>query len=178
MNRFEFINWLEDVRQGTRRLISIIPEDACDFRLTDESLTIREMSHSFSLLEEQFVRGVCTNDWSDPGNPADARRQLTSALSEETDDYGLSDDVPDDFDSCGEIIDHLDNIHQEALDILAELTDEEFQTRKVVVPWGEEATIQRLLIGMVEREVHNRSELYIALKIYGVPVTDMIIFGP
>lgn len=154
------------------------PDEAFDFRLHEDSPTILRLMQAFAGLEERFVRGICTGDWSNPDNPMDTRHQQISAFREETDDYEFSVtglEVPDTVD---EILEHLDRIHQEALDILAEITDDEFLTLRVQVPWGEEGTIERLLTSMVEREIHNRSELYFALREYGIPVSEMIIWGP
>jgi len=178
MNKHEFIDWLEDVRVGTRRLIAMVPDEAFDYRAHNDAPTLEQLMRAFAGLEEQFVRGVCAGDWSDSKNPSDFRRQLQSAFAEDSDDPG---GFPDDvcrLETTDEIIDQLDRVHQEALDIIAELTDEEFQARRVMVPWGEEATIARLLLGMVEREIHHRTELYLALQQYGIPMSQMMIWGP
>lgn len=178
MRRYDFINWFEDVRVGTRRLISMMPEDSSEFRLHSDSQTMLELAQMFAKLEEQFVKGVCTGDWTDPTHPTDTRSQQFRAYEEETDDFLDETYEIESPDTIDEILDQLDHIHQEALDILAGISDEEFLTLRVAVPWGEEGTIQRLLIGMVEREIHHRSELYFALRGYGVPVSEMIIWGP
>jgi hypothetical protein len=178
MNRHEFIDWLEDVRVGTRRLISMVPDEAFEYRATDEAPTVEQLMRAFASLEDQFTRGVCAGDWSDPGSPSDARREIARAYAEDTDDFEFAEEMSESMYTADEILDHLDRIHQESLDIIAELSDEEFQARKVQVPWGEEATIQRLMIGMVEREIHHRTELYLALQQYGLPMSLLILWGP
>lgn len=178
MNRHEFIDWHEDVRVGTRRLIAMVPEEAFEYRASDEAPTVEQLMRVFASLEDQFTRGVCAGDWSDPANPSDARRQIRRAYAEDTDDEEIDDSLSEPLDNADAVLEHLDRIHQESLDIIAQLSDEEFQARKVQVPWGEEATMQRLMIGMVEREIHHRTELYLALKQYGIPMSRMIIWGP
>jgi len=178
MNRHEFIDWLEDVRVGTRRLISMVPEEAFEYKASDDAPTVEQLMRVFASLEDQFTRGVCAGDWSNPGSPSDARRQIATAYAEDTDDLEFSGVTSESMDTADEILDHLDRIHQESLDIIAELSDEEFQARKVQVPWGEEATIQRLMIGMVEREIHHRTELYLALQQYGIQMSQLILWGP
>ncbi len=177
MNRFEFINWFEDVRLGTRRLITVVTDDAFEFRAYDESPTIEQLMRSFAGLEEKFVKGVCSGDWSERSRDTDARFQQERAFAEETDDVdGFG--VVEVFDTGDDILENLDMVHQEALDIIADLTDDEFQNRKVNVPWGEESTIQRFLIGMVEREIHHRTELMLALRLFGIRLSDQILWGP
>ncbi len=178
MKRIDFINWFEDVRLGTRRLITMVPDEAFHYRAHPSSTDLEHLMRVFAGLEEQFVKGVCTNDWSMTNQPTDVRRQITRAYAEDTDDFEGLDSDTEFFETVDEIIDHLDMIHQEALDIIADLSDEEFQNRKVNVPWGEEATVQRFLIGMVEKEIHHRAELYEALRHYGTDMSPMIIWGP
>ena len=178
MNRHEFIDWFEDVRVGTRRLISMVPDEAFDYRQHENSPTLEQLMRAFGSLEERFVKGVCSGDWTDPLNPTDVRSQLRRAYAEDADDMDFVFDDSESLETSDDVLDHLDMIHQETLDILADLTDEEFQNSRVQVPWGEEATIQRLLIGMVEREIHHRTELYVALRQYGCRVNPMILWGP
>jgi len=178
MNRREFIDWSEDVRTGTRRLIAMVPEEAFDFQAHDDAPTVEQLMRAFSGLEEQFVKGVCRSDWSDKHNPRDIRRQRLRAYAEDTDELDIIDSEIELLGTADEILEHLDEIHQQALDVIADLSDEEFHNREVDVPWGERGTIQRLLVGMVEREIHHRTELYLALQQYGIPMSPMIIWGP
>jgi hypothetical protein len=178
MKRHDFIDWFEDVRVGTRRLISMVPDEALDFKPHEEALSVLGLMQVFAKLEGPFVRGVCTGDWTDPKHPTDPRSQQIRAFEEDTDDFCISEDGIELFETVDEVLENLDEIHQESLDILAEISDEEFINRRVEVPWGEIGTIERLLLGMAEREIHHRAELYFALREYGVPVSEMIIFGP
>jgi hypothetical protein len=177
LNRHEFIDWFEDVRAGTRRLISMVPEEAFDFRAWENGPTLEQVMRAFAGLESRYVRGVCTGDWSDPGNLQDVRRQMRDAFAEEADDPQYFEDECE-LQTVDEILDRLDQTHQESLDILADLTDEEFQNRRVDLPWGEQGTIMRLLLGLVEREIHHRTELYLALQQYGVTMHPMMLWGP
>lgn len=177
MNLHEFIDWFEDSRAGTRRLISIVPTEAFDFRQNENAPTIEQIIRAFASLEYTFIKGVCTGEWTDSGNPSDIRRQIFDTLSEEAGDPEYF-ELSEELDSAEAILDHLDRVHQECLDILAALSENEFQTRIVKVPWGEEASIARLLLGLVEREIHHRTELYLALQQYGIRMNPMILWGP
>ena len=176
MNRHEFIDWYEDVRVGTRRLISMTPEDALEFTINEQGTTIEMLLRAFASLEEQYVRGVCMDDWGGPSSPRKVKERQMQILAEETDDLDIMDvetlETPDD------ILNHLDSIHDEALNILADISDDEFQHRRVDLPWGEGGTISRLLLGLVEREIHHRTELFLALGKYGLKMSDQIIWGP
>jgi hypothetical protein len=181
MNKFDFVNWFEDVRYGTRRLISMVPDEAFDFRANPDSPSMEKLMRAFGSLEEQFVKGICKSDWTDARNPTDARRQMEAAFAEDTDELEGFCDLEYDTESLetvDDILDHLDMVHQEALDIIAQVDENNFSKRVVQVPWGEEATIERFLVGMVEREIHHRAELAFSLRLYGVPVTNQVIFGP
>ena len=155
----------------------MVPEDAFDFQAFDEGPTIEHLMRAFAGLEDQYIRGVCTGDWSDPKSPWDARRQMRDALSLNSGDTDIV-DACDQPETSGEILDYLDDVHQNSLDILADLSDEEFQHRWMAMPWGDEGTIARLLLGLVEREIHHRTELYISLQLYGIPMTTLMLWGP
>ena len=71
-----------------------------------------------------------------------------------------------------------DSFSEQTFDILADISEEEFLNRVVQVPWGEEGTIQRLMVGMVEREIHHRTELYLALQQFGIKMSPMVLWGP
>ncbi|MFH1675621.1 MAG: hypothetical protein ABIC40_01265, partial [bacterium] len=146
MNKHEFIDWYEDVRYGTRRLISIAPEEALDFRPHENSETIEQMMRMFGTLEEQFVKGICRGDWSDSDSLDDARSQICDAFAEDSGEVGELTENEESTESTDEIIDRLDRIHQESLDILADVTEEEFQSHLVALPWSEQGTIVRLLL--------------------------------
>ena len=177
LNRHEFIDWYEDVRVGTRRLISMVPDEAFEFQVCEGGPTIEQLTRAFAGLEDQYMRGVCLGDWSDPSNPWDARRQAREASADEAGDpQGF--EPTDCLETTDEILEHLDMVHQNALDVFVELSEEEFQKRVVELPWGERGTIARLLLGMVEREIHHRTELYMALQAFGVRMNPMIIWGP
>jgi len=177
MNRHEFIDWFEDVRVGTRRLIAMVPEEAFDFRAHKDAPTIEQLMRSFASLEKVFVRGVCTGDWSEAGVKNEIVRRVLDIVAEDAGEPPLE-DSEEELETSEQILEHLDQVHQEALDILAEVTEEEFQRRVVEVPWGERGTLVRLLLGMVEREVHHRTELYLALQQYGLPMHPMMLWGP
>jgi hypothetical protein len=177
LNRHEFIDWYEDVRAGTRRLIAMVPEDAFEFQAFKDGPTIEHLMRTFASLEDQYVRGVCTGDWSDPRSPWDSRKQVRDALSEDAGDSDLVDPC-DEPETSEDILDRLDETHQCALDILADVTEEEFQKRWVTLPWGDEGTISRLLLGLVEREIHHRTELYLALQLFGIRMHPQMLWGP
>lgn len=177
MTRHEFIDWYEDVRAGTRRLIGAVPEEAFEFQSFKDGPTIEQLMRTFASLEDQYIRGVCTGDWSDARNPWDARRQARDSFSEGASETDLIDTI-NEPETSEEILDFLDETHQCSLDILADINDKEFQNRWVVLPWCDEGTIARLLLGLVEREIHHRTELYIALQLFGIRLTTQMLWGP
>ncbi|HEX9743986.1 MAG TPA: hypothetical protein VGB30_01030, partial [bacterium] len=143
----------------------------------ENSPTVEMLMRAFAALEDQYVCGVCTGDWGDPSSPRAVKQRARDLLSEETDDWD-QDFYQDEMDTPDAILDHLDMIHDESLNILADLSDDEFQHRTVDLPWGETGTIARLLLGLVEREIHHRTELFLLLKHFGIRITDQVIFGP
>jgi hypothetical protein len=177
LNRHEFIDWYEDVRVGTRRLISIVPDEAFEFQANKCGPTIEQIIRTFASMEDQYIRGVVLGDWSDSRNADDMRRQVREAFAEEAGDAQYFEQV-DELETSDDVLDNLDEVHQNSLDILAELTEDEFQKRVVELPWGERGPISRLLLGLVEREIHHRTELYFALQAFGININTQILWGP
>lgn len=83
--------------------------------------------------------------------------------------------------TCGEIVRHLEHCHSEAMAALRGLSDADlYQPRPTLN--GPPVKAWRLLMAMVEHEVHHRSQLavYLALmgveppQIYGLGLEDVI----
>jgi hypothetical protein len=63
-------------------------------------------------------------------------------------------------------------------DILAGVTEEEFATRIVSVPWGWKSNLERMALDFREHFVNHKMQLFTYLKLLGLPVnTQTLYFG-
>jgi uncharacterized damage-inducible protein DinB len=62
---------------------------------------------------------------------------------------------------------YLDRCHEETLEILGQLQDEDLQ-RRCTTPGGASLPIWKWLRAMVEHEIHHRGQIYLYLSMLGV----------
>jgi hypothetical protein len=63
-------------------------------------------------------------------------------------------------------------------DILAGVTEEEFATKIVSVPWGWKSNLERMSLDFRDHFVHHKMQLFTYLKLLGLPVnTQTLYFG-
>jgi hypothetical protein len=64
------------------------------------------------------------------------------------------------------------------LEILAGITEEEFATKIVSVPWGWTSNLERMALDFREHFVNHKMQLFTYLKLLGLPVnTQTLYFG-
>lgn len=152
-----FIEYFEGVRRRTQRYVRVIPADSVDWTPKVGEFTCGEIVRHIAAAEEMFVGVIIEGTWRYPGHDAARHSGLDATLA------------------------RLDAGHVGAMARLSELPDEElYQPRPTLN--GPPVKAWRLLIAMVEHEVHHRSQLavYLALlgveppQIYGLGVEDVI----
>ncbi|MBF8964086.1 DinB family protein [Pontibacter sp. FD36] len=87
---------------------------------------------------------------------------------------------PSCYDGCGahlaagydDVLAYFQQMHEETVAILRELTDEDLQ-RKCATPGGGEIRVWKWLRAMVEHEIHHRAQLYLYLNMLGVRTPPM-----
>jgi hypothetical protein len=63
-------------------------------------------------------------------------------------------------------------------DILAGVTEEEFATKIVSVPWGWKSNLERMSLDFRDHFAHHKMQLFTYLKLLGLPVnTQTLYFG-
>jgi hypothetical protein len=63
-------------------------------------------------------------------------------------------------------------------DILAGVTEEDFATRIVSVPWGWKSNLEKMSLDFREHFVNHKMQLFTYLKLLGLPVnTETLYFG-
>jgi uncharacterized damage-inducible protein DinB len=147
-----FADYFDGVRRRTTGFFGAIPADRVDWAPKAGEYTCGDIVRHVAATERMFTRAVCDGQWSYPGHERAAAPTLEAALAE------------------------LDAAHAEctarlrALDDVALLT-----TRPALEPGAAAVRAWRLLLAMVEHEVHHRSQLASYLTWMGLQAPD--IFG-
>lgn len=86
----------------------------------------------------------------------------------------------DKFPSCNaiEALAKLEKDKTTLKEILAGVTEEEFATRIISVPWGWKSNMERMVLDFREHFVNHKMQLFTYLKLLGLPVnTQTLYFG-
>lgn len=152
-----FINYFDSIRRRTRSYIQTIPPDQIDWAPKAGELTCGDLVRHLAAAELMFVGAVVESRWYYRGHEAGLHPTLEATLSQ------------------------LDTSHLEAMNKLRTLSDSELSQPRPTLN-GPTVKAWRLLMAMVEHEVHHRSQLAVYLTllniepphIYGLGVEDVI----
>jgi uncharacterized damage-inducible protein DinB len=139
-----FISYFEGIRRRTLNYIKTIPADRLQWSPREGEFTVRDLVLHIAVTEKMFVGVFVTGKWKYEDNHA-----------------------AHDEDTLDQLVAHLEQNHSETMDTLRAVSDDElYQPR----PTLEGTTLKawRLLMMMVEHEVHHRSQLAVYLMLMGV----------
>ncbi len=140
-----FLDYFENVRQRTRRVIACVPADRLEWTYKEGKFTLGDLIRHIAAIERYMY--------------AETVQLRPSRYA------GHGRDLADGYDN---VMAFLDRMHHESMAIFAGLSDADLQ-RKCVTPAGAPITIWKWLRAMVEHEIHHRGEMYVYLGLLGVP---------
>ena len=152
-----FIDYFESIRRRTVNYIQTVPADHIDWSPKAGEFTCGDIVRHLAAGESMFVGAVTVGRWTYPGH-----------------DRAIAD-------SRDQVLTHLNDIHTAALTSLRTLDDTQLLQPRPTLN-GPPVKAWRLLMAMVEHEIHHRSQLamYLSLigikppHIYGLGVEDVI----
>jgi len=147
-----FADYFDGVRRRTLGFFRVIPADRVDWAPKDGEYTCGDIVRHVAASERMFAGAVCDGAWTYGGHARAKAPTLEAALAD------------------------LDAAHAECAARLRELGDGALETpRPPLEPGAAPVRAWRLLLAMVEHEVHHRSQLASYLTWMGVEAPD--IFG-
>jgi uncharacterized damage-inducible protein DinB len=147
-----FVDYSDGVRRRTREFFGVIPADRVDWAPRVGEYSCGDIVRHVAATETMFVGAVVDGRWEYPGHERSVAPTLVAALA------------------------RLDAGHAEATARLRGLADAELgETRPALEPGARPVRAWRLLLAMVEHEVHHRSQLASYLTWMGLEAPD--IFG-
>lgn len=136
-----FIRYFDGIRRRTLTFVWAIPANKFDWSPQEGELTCVEIVRHLAAAEVMFVTAFIEGRWLYPGH-----------------------EDPSDLDQA---VARLVTTHTQQMDRLRATSDEElFQSRPTLN--GPPAKAWRLLMAMIEHEVHHRSQLAVYLAMMGV----------
>ena len=152
-----FIKYFEGIRRRTLHFIEAVPTDKLDWSPAAGEFTFADLIRHITAAEMMFVNAVLLGRWQYAGHTSTLLAQRDTLLAD------------------------LNNIHTEAMTQLSDLADTALNEDRPSLD-GPMVKTWRLLMAMIEHEIHHRSQLamYLTLihvpapHIYGLGVEDVI----
>src|SRR5262245_60801614 len=152
-----FVDYFASIRRRTLTYVRTIPAERLGWSPREGEFTCGELVRHLAAAEQMFVGAVVEGRWRYPGHTYDPAQPLDALIAE------------------------LEGGHAAALERLRALDDDVLAQPRPTLN-GPPAKAWRLLMALVEHEIHNRSQLalYLALmgleppQIYGLDVEDVI----
>ncbi len=149
-NATAFITYFAGIRRRTLLYCQSIPAEQIDWAPRPGEFTCGDLVRHIAAIEQMFVGVAAANRWMYPGHERSLAPSLDDALA------------------------HLAASHTSAVATLGTLSDADLSTARQAID-GRPLPVWRVLMLMVEHEVHHRSQLAEHLSTMGV--TPPQIFG-
>lgn len=146
-----FLDYYGKIRQRTKRLIAVIPEEHLEWAYLPGKFTIADQIRHIAAIERYMFAETIA------GRPCIYQ--------------GCGRELADGYEN---ILFYFDKMHQESLAIFNNLADEDLQ-RKCITPGNTEISVWKWLRAMTEHEIHHRAQLYLYLNMLHVKTPP--IFG-
>ncbi len=150
-NISSFLDYYGKIRQRTKRLIAVIPEQHLDWAYLPGKFTIADQIRHIAAIERYMFAETIA------GRPCIYK--------------GCGKELADGYEN---ILLYFDKMHEESSEIFRNLTDEDLR-RKCMTPGNTEITIWKWLRAMTEHEIHHRAQLYLYLNMLQIKTPP--IFG-
>lgn len=139
-----FLKYYENLRKRTLKVIECIPPDQMDWTHREGKFTFADLIRHLAATERfMFAETVQNKKSVYPGHEKD-----------------LADGYDD-------VLQFLNEMHDESMQIFSRLTDEDLQN-KCLTPNDTPITVWKWLRALAEHEIHHRGQIYALLGMLGV----------
>ncbi len=139
-----FLKYYENIRKRTQRVVDTIPRDRIEWTHQEAKFTLGDLVRHIAATERyMFGENVQGRESRYPGHG----RELA--------------------DGYDNVMRYFEDMHAEAMDIFAGLTDADLET-KCTTPGSVSMSKWKWLRAMVEHETHHRGQIYLMLGMLGV----------
>lgn len=162
MTRKEYLIYVEGIFKAAKGLVQQVTEDRLDFKPQEGLMTVAQIVKHLSDALGGSLAMAISQSW--PDIPADQMLPPAEQMPSAT--------------SVQESLKEMDNDWQLLLSEIDKLTDEEFTTTKIHVPWIPfPVTYEAYLMQAMEHLSNHRMQLFIWLKLSGLPLNTSHLYG-
>ena len=162
-----FIGYMDKLRPSTEKLMKMAPTDKLDWKpMEGNFLTLGQvLEHLTTGLEG--VRCFITGDWGMELTPEGELPPEMEVLP-----------PAEKFPSCDPYaaLKKLDESYKSAKESLGRLSEEDFRSKMVKPPWGEEGPMWEMLLSLLEHQINHKFQLFFYLKMLGLPVNTITLY--
>jgi len=160
MTKDEYDDFVMQAYRPAMTMIGMAPADKLDWRPAPHFMSLGQLLGHLSTGLGAEVRILITGDWPSP---------------EKMDEEMRLENIP----SCTaeEALTKLENDKTTLREVLAGLSEDDFAQKVVTVPWGVQAKLERMALYFREHFTNHKQQLFTYLKLLGLPVNTMTLYG-
>jgi len=162
-----FIGYMDKLRPSTETLMKMAPPDKLDWKpMEGNFLTLGQvLDHLTTGLEG--VRCFITGDWGVELTPEGELPPEMEVLP-----------PAEKFPSCDPetALKKLGESYKVAKEALGRLSEDDFRSKRVKAPWGEEGPMWAMLLSLLEHQINHKYQLFFYLKMLGLPVNTITLY--
>jgi hypothetical protein len=155
----EYFQYAMDAFKPAEKMLKMIPADKLDWKPGPTFMSMGELIFHLGGGIGSELKMALNNSWPKPEEMTEAMKKMPSCNVQEA----------------------LQKLEQDKLvlgDILKGLTEEEFATKIISVPWGWKASVEKMALDFREHFVNHKMQLFTYLKLLGFPVnTETLYMG-
>ena len=152
----EVISTLNEALRTTKNLLKLVPWDKLEYKPHEKTYTLKQLLGHMQEAELFMAKGIVKGDWG-------------SGDEEEGKDVELG--------SREEVIKKFEENHKQAIKLLEGLSESDLLNKQVKTPWKMEGSALRMAFMWFEHMIHHRMQLFMYLKLLGLKVDTMTIYG-
>jgi uncharacterized damage-inducible protein DinB len=155
----EFYKYCLDAFRPAESMIKMVPADKLEWKPGPSFMTMGHLIHHLSDGIGTELRMLIENSWPKPEEMSEAMKKTPSC-------------------DVREALAKLEKDKTTLRDVLAGVSEEEFASKIVSVPWGWKSNLELMALNFRDHFVHHKMQLFTYLKLLGLPVnTETLYFG-
>jgi hypothetical protein len=161
MTKDDFYNMVVQAFRPAKTLIGMVPTDKLGWQPGPKFMTLGQLIFHLSLGVGDGVRLLHGGEWP-------------------TDDEMLEGMKQENLPSCcvEEALEKLEVDKKTLSDALAAISEQDFASKTLSVPWGMQGKMEVLALSFLEHFTNHKMQLFLYLKMLGLPVnTQTLYFG-
>ena len=160
MKKDEFCEYAVSAFRPAETLLKMVPADKLDWTPGPSFMTLGQLICHMGDGIGTELRMLVNNSWPKPEDMSEAMKKGMPVCNVQ------------------EALAKLEKDKTTLQEVLAGVTEDEFASKVVSVPWGWKAKLEKMSLDFREHFVNHKMQLFLYLKLLGFPVnTETLYFG-